>query len=221
MTRYLLVPGMNHGGWWYDPLVDALARHGHRADAITPAGLEAVPDLERRITLDTHIDQIVATLDAADGPAVLVGHSYGGLPIVAAADRRPDSVRAVVLLDAFLPEDGDSAWSLTNEEEREWIVADSRQDGDTVQPLPFFDDRARPHPMGTLFQSVTLTGAWRQVDRIIHVEATRWPGETPIQLSIDRARVDPQIECRVWDTRHNVMHDGPGRVLDLLLELAG
>jgi hypothetical protein len=35
MTRYVLVPGACHGGWWYQPLVDALRAAGHEADAVT------------------------------------------------------------------------------------------------------------------------------------------------------------------------------------------
>jgi len=40
MTRYTLVPGACHGGWWYQPVVDALRAAGHEADPITLSGLE-------------------------------------------------------------------------------------------------------------------------------------------------------------------------------------
>jgi hypothetical protein len=40
MTRYILVPGACHGGWWYQPVVDALREAGHEADAITLSGLD-------------------------------------------------------------------------------------------------------------------------------------------------------------------------------------
>ncbi|MDF0530405.1 alpha/beta fold hydrolase [Tsukamurella sp. 8F] len=219
MTDYVLVPGMNHGGWWYDPLVEALEDRGHRATAITPAGLENEPVLNRRIVLDTHIDQVVAAVDAASSGVVLVGHSYAGLLITAAADARPEAVGCLVYLDAFLPEDGDNAWSLANDEQRDWYAGAATRGGDVVDPLPFFDDRARPHPLGTLFQSVRLTGAWRRVPRAIYVEATEWPTPTPMRTSIDRAVTDPHIEHLAWRTRHNVMHDGPDRVLGLIADL--
>jgi hypothetical protein len=38
MARYILVPGACHGGWWYQPVVDALREAGHEADAITLSG---------------------------------------------------------------------------------------------------------------------------------------------------------------------------------------
>jgi hypothetical protein len=40
MARYILVPGACHGGWWYQPVVDALRAAGHGADAITLSGLD-------------------------------------------------------------------------------------------------------------------------------------------------------------------------------------
>jgi pimeloyl-ACP methyl ester carboxylesterase len=41
---------------------------------------------------------------------VLVGHSYAGSVITGAADRLSARIAALVYLDAFLPEDGDSCW---------------------------------------------------------------------------------------------------------------
>ncbi|WP_139984094.1 hypothetical protein [Nocardioides litoris] len=76
-----------------------------------------------------------------------------------------------MLLDAHVAQDGDTAWSLTSDEERAWFLEDSQRTGDTVDPLPFFDRRARPHPVGTLLQAVRLTGAWRTVPRTVFVEA--------------------------------------------------
>ncbi len=39
---------------------------------------------------------------------------------------------------------------MTNDQEREWYVDGARRTGYGVDPLPFFDDRARPHPVATL-----------------------------------------------------------------------
>lgn len=221
-THHVLVPGMNHGAWWYQPVVEALTALGQQAVGLTLSGLEADPRIDRRIVLDTHVADVVAAIDALQAPAgsvVLTGHSYGGLPITAAAEARPEQVRALVYLDAFLPVDGDSAWSLTNDEQRAWYVGDARDSGDTVAPLPFFDDRARPHPVGTLLQAIGLTGTHADVRTRVYVEAAQWPTATPMRTSIDRALADPGVQHRVWDTRHNVLHDGPDRLVDLLRRL--
>lgn len=86
MTTYLLVPGMNHGGWWWEPLVEKLEIQGHTVVAITPLGLDPVADPPREaINLDDHVAQAVAALrrvpvESGVGggrDTVLVGHSYG------------------------------------------------------------------------------------------------------------------------------------------------
>lgn len=222
MSVFVLVPGACHGGWWYDPLVERLETDGHTARAVTPAGLEDRPRLDRAINLDTHVDQTLAAVeDVAPPPgngtgAVLVGHSYGGSVITGVADRIPERIAALVYLDAFVPEDGDSCWAMTTQEQREWYVHGAAATGHTVAPLPFFDDRARPHPLPTLLQAARLTGAWRRVPTKVHVEALDWPGESPMAAAAARARRDPGFTTHRWATRHNVMHDGPDRVHDLL-----
>lgn len=130
--------------------------------AITPIGLEEdAVARERAVTLDDHVEQataaLLATPPASPGRAldgrdvVLVGHSYGGTIISGVADRASQRVRALVYLDAFVPEDGDSCFSVTNDDERQYIQGAGRT-GITVDPLPFFDPRARPHPLVTLVQ---------------------------------------------------------------------
>ncbi|MBV1852896.1 alpha/beta fold hydrolase [Catellatospora tritici] len=57
-------------------------------------------------------DQVKAVLDSIDGPIVLVGHSYGGSVISAAAEGNPD-VKALVYVAAFAPDTGESAGDLS------------------------------------------------------------------------------------------------------------
>lgn len=198
MTTFVLVPGACHGGWWYEPLARLLEQDGHTAVALTLAGLEEKPRLDQLITLATHVSQVAASVpDGAD--TVLVGHSYAGSVITGVADRIPERIAALVYLDAFLPEDGDSCWSLTNDEQRDWYVAGCARTGYGVDPLPFFDERARPHPVATFLQSLPLTGAWRQVPTK-HYVAASWPDESPMALSTLRAEADPRMVVHDWNT---------------------
>jgi pimeloyl-ACP methyl ester carboxylesterase len=217
MTTFILVPGACHGGWWYEPVVRELERDGHVAVPVTLAGLEDEPRVDRLITLATHVDQ-VADAVPADGDVVLVGHSYAGSVVTGVADRLPDRIAALVYLDAFLPIDGDSCWLMTNDEQREWYATGCARTGYGVEPLPFFSDRARPHPVATFLQALPLTGAWREVP-VRHYVAAAWPGESPMALSTRRAEADPDTVVHHWDVRHNVLADGPDRVLALLRTL--
>ncbi|MET0976826.1 MAG: alpha/beta hydrolase [Leifsonia sp.] len=56
-----------------------------------------------------YVRDAVATVD---GPVVLVGHSYGGL-VISEASAGNDQVGALVYVSAFVPEPGDSAFSLS------------------------------------------------------------------------------------------------------------
>ncbi len=58
---------------------------------------------------------------ALDAPAIVVGHSMGGYPITAAAERAPERVERLVYLCAYVPAPGMS-------------LADMRRDGPR-QPL--------------------------------------------------------------------------------------
>lgn len=217
MTTFVLVPGACHGGWWYEPLARRLEQDGHVAVPMTLAGLEDEPRLDRLITLTTHIDEVAAAIPLA-GKVVLVGHSYAGSVITGVADRMPERIAALVYLDAFLPFDGESCWTMTNDEQRAWYVTGCARTGYGVDPLPFFADRARPHPVATFLQALPLTGAWRGV-ATKHYVVAQWPDESPMARSAQRAGADPGIDVHRWDVRHNVLAGGPDRVLDLLRTL--
>jgi pimeloyl-ACP methyl ester carboxylesterase len=63
----------------------------------------------RNLISDAH--GVAAFLHTIDGPVVLVGHSYGGAVISEAAADSPN-VKALVFVDAFIPEVGESASTL-------------------------------------------------------------------------------------------------------------
>jgi hypothetical protein len=52
-----------------------------------------------------------------------------------------------------------------------------------------------------------------------YVAATAWPGESPFAATTRRLQGDPEFRVHVWDVRHNVLAEGPGRVLELLARL--
>lgn len=60
---------------------------------------------------------------APAGSSTLAGHSYGGMAITGAADRAPQRVRRLVYVDAYVPQDGASCWTLTNDTFRQAFVA--------------------------------------------------------------------------------------------------
>lgn len=222
MTTFVLVPGACHGGWWYRPLVERLAARGHRAEAVTLAGLDPDgPVTDGSITLDTHVAEL-ADLLAGLEEVVLVGHSYAGSVLSGAADRVPERIRALVYVDGFVPEDGDSCWSTTNDEQRAWYLDGAGETGVAVAPMPFFDARAMPHPLATLVQRSRLTGAAASVPLRHYVLATHpdWTPHSPFVAIARRLRADPAWTVHELPVTHNVLAGGPDALLAVLLALA-
>lgn len=137
MATFVLVPGGWKGSWSYEAVVPLLERAGHTVHALTLTGLWPDDDIATVATanLDTHADDVVRLLDRARVTgATLVGHSYGGMVIAAAADRAGGRISRLVHLDAYVPRDGESCWSSTNEHFRQVFAAGAASTGYTVRP---------------------------------------------------------------------------------------
>jgi pimeloyl-ACP methyl ester carboxylesterase len=222
MTSYVLVPGACHGAWCFDDLAAALRSRGHQVLAITLTGIapSGPTCCTPASTSETHITDVLAELAAHDvSDAVLVGHSYGGMVITAVADRVPQQVDSLVYLDAFVPRDGDSVWTLTDNGRRLFNTAID-ETGYGVPPLPFFDPRATAHPLASLMQPVKLSGDLSQFRRRVYVAAAKWEGESPFKATFERLRDDPSWTTHVLDGAHNLMRDNPDDLLRILVDAA-
>src|SRR6266571_262014 len=95
-----------HGAWasapGWDMVVAGLQKDGYTT--VTPTlGL---------LSIAGDVGIVRATLDGISGPKILVGHSYGGIVISNAAHGRSD-VLGLVFTAAFVPDEGDSIFSLS------------------------------------------------------------------------------------------------------------
>ncbi|MDI2130834.1 alpha/beta fold hydrolase [Yinghuangia seranimata] len=222
MTTFVLVPGAWHGAWTFEPVARALRREGHEAYPLTMTGVGSRRHLlNASVNLDTHITDVVNHLeDEQITDAVLVGHSYGGMVVTGAADRVPERVSGLVYIDAAVPENGQSIWSLVTDNEREWYLNGTDATGLTSAPLPFFDPRATPHPLASLLQAIRLDGSLDRFATKHYVYATGWPTESPFTPTYDRLTADPAWQTHALDSGHNVMRDAPDALLKVLLSAA-
>jgi pimeloyl-ACP methyl ester carboxylesterase len=219
MTTFVLVPGSCHGAWCFEPLARRLRQHGHEAYPITLTGVGARKHLlNASVNLDTHIEDVVNLLeDEQLTDTVLVGHSYAGMVITGAADRVPERVEGLVYIDAFVPRDGDSCWTLAPGGTRDWVLSDVGTNGYTTPPLPFFDPRATPHPLASLLQSIRLRGGLDRFRRKEYVYATLSEGESPFKATYEQVLDDPAWRVHALVSKHNVMRDAPDELLKILL----
>jgi pimeloyl-ACP methyl ester carboxylesterase len=93
-----------HGAWAdsssWNGVVDLLLKDGY--------DVRALPNTLRGLEADAAV--ISTYLKTVPGPVVLVGHSYGGSVITVASANSPN-VKALVYVDAFAPEAGESCQS--------------------------------------------------------------------------------------------------------------
>ena len=102
MTTFVLVHGAWAGGWMWDAVADDLRAGGAEVVAVDLASVGADPSALG--TLEDDIGIVRGAVEGAGGPVVLVGHSYGGVPVSAFADH--DAVARTVYVAAVWPEDG-------------------------------------------------------------------------------------------------------------------
>lgn len=108
---YVLVHGAWAGGWEWKAFGQRLLADGHTVYRPTLTGQgERVHLASESIDVNTHVTDVVNTILFEDlHDVVLVGHSYGGVVVTGVVDKIPDRIKAVVYVDAFVPEDGESA----------------------------------------------------------------------------------------------------------------
>ncbi|WP_255946818.1 alpha/beta fold hydrolase [Streptomyces odontomachi] len=222
MATFVLVPGAWKGSWAFEEVVPLLERAGHAVHALTLTGLRPDDDNATVATanLDTHADDVVRYLEHNHiTGATLVGHSYAGLVIAAVADRADGRISRLVHLDAFVPRDGDSWWSSTNEYFRAVAVAGVAGTGYAVRPPDGGSDdpRRRPHPLASFLQTIRLTGALARVPCREFVYCSGWEDRTPFAGLRTRLLADPEWRVHDLPTGHDAMHEAPEAVAALLL----
>ncbi|WUJ74951.1 alpha/beta fold hydrolase [Kribbella soli] len=218
MTTFVLVPGGWKGSWAYEAVVPLL--DGHDVHALTLTGLRPDDDEATVATanLDTHADDVLRLLDRADLTDVtLVGHSYAGMVITAAADRAAGRISRLVHLDAFVPRDGESWWSLVNDYFRKLTIEGTATSGYAVRPPGAKDHRRRPQPLASFMQAIRLTGKVDEIPRRDFVYCSGWEDQTPFAELHTRLQADPDWQVHVVPTGHNVMNEDPEFVAKLLL----
>ena len=137
MARIVLVHGAFSGAWVWEPVVGELERAGHSVETFDLPGSGSDETPVEDVTLDAYAERICAQLGWSDEPAVLVGHSMGGVAITQAAGRCPGRIAMLVYVAAFMPRHGQSLLELTKLPEGE---------GDQVQANMVVHRRAAGWP---------------------------------------------------------------------------
>lgn len=169
--RIILVHGAWVGPWEFEPIVQILRGDGWDVDAID------LPSTGSTEGLLADAAAVTAAIERADGPVVLVGHSYGGAPITQAGAH--PSVERLVYVAAFALDAGESAlaamggvlpdaWGVDNgqvtmgrtREERVEMIASDMPPGVPREVSEQLADLFRPQSLQSLIEELTQVG-WR------------------------------------------------------------
>jgi pimeloyl-ACP methyl ester carboxylesterase len=131
MSTFVLVHGAWQSSGTWDRLTPLLEKHGHRVITPVLSGLGTDQGhLSPDITLRQHVEDVAAEMSALAEPVIRVGHSYAGMIISGVVEANPTQVQRLVFLDAFIPEDGQSALDLLPAETGAYFRDIARVHGD-------------------------------------------------------------------------------------------
>lgn len=102
--RIILIAGLWLDGEAWREVVPQLAASGHEPIPLTLPGQGAEP---LNATFEDQVQAVVDAVDAADSPAVVVGHSAAATLAWVAADRRPDAVARAVMIGGMPSQQGE------------------------------------------------------------------------------------------------------------------
>jgi pimeloyl-ACP methyl ester carboxylesterase len=229
---FVLVHGAWHGGWGWVRVAERLRTHGHAVFVPTLTGLgERAHLLRSGINATTHIADVL-NLIHFEGlhDIVLVGHSYGGSVISGVAEQVPD-IRALVFVDAFIPDNGNATLDLVQPAVQSVIRAAEAR-GEITVPVrdaaafnvnekdrAWVDRLGRPQPIGTFTEKLKLSGAREKIANKAYVRATGYPN-VAFDAMLARAKKEGwrsyEVKCG-----HAIMIDEPERLTQILEEVAG
>ncbi|GGA63115.1 esterase [Pseudoclavibacter endophyticus] len=224
MSNIILVHGTYAGGFMWNTVAALLREKGHAVWTPTLTGVGERTHLRGpHVGLQTHITDIENVLyydDITD--AVILGFSYGGMVLAGLGRDAVERVRSGILLDAALPEDGESMHDVyahvgtdTLPPEVAELHAQPEKPLDApdlqVPPWAAGNPRFSPMPINCHWDRVKLGPLFTSRPNT-YIEATRW--------SMNR-RCAERAAALGWtvvgvDSEHGVMDSDPQGLSELI-----
>jgi pimeloyl-ACP methyl ester carboxylesterase len=235
VATFVIVHGGWGGGWEWRTVADALGAKGHRTYTPTLTGLgDRSHILTRSIGLRTHAEDVAQTIVwEREHDVFVVGHSYGGMVTTVAATMVPESIRGMIYVDAFVPEDGQREIDLLDPdwvESRSIGPAKARGDGWLV-PFPFPEDlngyppdvadryRSSMHPLATFTDPASVDPAVAALPTAFLHCTAKPPGEDAFSGFARTAQERGWLVTEI-ESGHDVQIEQPGVVARRLHEMS-
>lgn len=225
MANFVLVHAAWRGGWTWKRVARQLRDAGHEVYTPTLTGLaDRSHLLHAGINLSTHIQDIVSLIRFEElSEVILCGASYSGMVITGVANQISERIDALVYLDAFLPQNGDSIFTLNPEAMQLANIKNAGQSGGfslppistefiqtNLQDRAWVDRMSTPHPIASQTEAIRLRGNQDKIKTKIYALATGWE-PNGFRGFYDRASADPTWVTRTIDSGHELMLNKPER----------
>jgi pimeloyl-ACP methyl ester carboxylesterase len=242
MANFVLVHGAWHGGWCYRDTAAVLRTAGHTVFTPTHTGVGERSHLSaEHVTLETHIRDVCGCIEWEElNDVILCGHSYGGMVVTGVADRMADRIKALVYLDAFVPEHGESVVDLYHEalapdvaaqaiartraaalQDRSGLMLPRPAAAFNVAPAhrAWVDRRCVPQALATFEMPVLLKGDVARIKQRLYILADGWE-PSPFRHFASKLEGAPGWRVTSMPCGHDVMIDMPHELATELMTLA-
>ena len=226
----VIVHGAWVGGWRWRTVANLLIARGHQVFTPTLTGLgERAHLTSREVNLSLHARDIANVIKFEQLENILlVGHSYGGMPISVVTELvSPQAISSILYMDAFYPENGESLNDLVPgpphlpADPNDYLVPPPRVNlvGFNAHMTPearaSYEERRVPQSAFCFSEKAQLRGARERIAHKTYVLATGYPNETfaPMARRL-RSRQDWRVEEMPFT--HDLMHVAPQETADMI-----
>jgi pimeloyl-ACP methyl ester carboxylesterase len=230
VSTYVLVHGAWHGGWCWRKLVPLLEAQGHRVTTPTLTGLGERSHLAGRGRRPRHAREGLVNHVEYEGltDVVLVAHSYAGFVAFGMAEQRPAAVAPLVLLDGFVPLDGEAMVDHIGERGPLYREEAAKDLSWTFPPPPpgafgvtepqdveWTQARLTEHPVMSHVQPLERPDATGVIERKTYISCTT-PALTVLDESRRRIREDDRWDFVEMACGHDAMIAAPDELAGIL-----
>lgn len=226
----VIVHGAWVGGWRWRGVANFLIARGHSVFTPTLTGLgERAHLTSPAVNLSMHARDVanVIRYERLEN-ILLVGHSYGGMPISVAAELVPDgTIRSIMFIDAFLPENGECLNDLVPgpphlpSGPEEYLVPPPRRDAVgfnthlDAAARAAYEELRTPQSVFCFTEKAQLTGARERIPQKTYVLATGYQNDTFTGVA-EKLRTRAGWRVREMPYTHDIQHVAAKETADVI-----
>ncbi|MEO8308015.1 MAG: alpha/beta hydrolase [Pseudomonadota bacterium] len=229
-STIVIVHGAWVGGWRWRGVADLLRDRGHRVFTPTLTGLGERSHLTSpAVNVSLHARDIANVIEYERlSNILLVGHSYGGMPVSVAAGLVPPGViQSLMYLDAFFPGDGQSLNDLVPgpphlpENPDDYLVPPPRANlvgfntHMDAAARAAYEERRTPQSVYCFSEKARITSARDLIPQKTYVLASGYKNDTFAPVA-DKLRKTPGWRVEEMPYTHDMMHVAPNETAAMI-----